>query len=99
MLISCSFQEVAVGIVVKKTIKAIKKYNVKQLLIAGGVSANSYLRKYLKEECDSLNVEILMPPIKYCTDNAAMIASAGYYAYKKGIKADYSLSPEPGLDL
>ena len=97
--LACSFQEVAVGIIVKKTIAAIKKYNVKQLLIAGGVSANSYLRKSLKEECDKLNIEILMPPIKYCTDNAAMIASAGYYAYKKGIKADYSLSPEPGLDL
>ena len=97
--LACSFQEVAVGIVVKKVMRAVKEYNVKQLLIAGGVSANSYLRKHLKEECDKVNVEILMPPIKYCTDNAAMIASAGFYAYKKGNKADYSLSPEPGLDL
>ena len=94
-----SFQETVVGILVKKTKKAIKAYGVKQLLVAGGVSANSGLREALEEMCKDLGVELLKPDIKYCTDNAAMIAAAGYYAYLKGDKADFSLNPEPGLDL
>ena len=97
--LATSFQETAVGILTKKTTKAIKEYNVKQLLVAGGVSANSGLRKALEEVCTELDVELLKPEIKYCTDNAAMIGAAGYYAYKKGDRADLSLNPNPGLDL
>ena len=97
--LATSFQETAVGILVKKTTKAIKEYNVKQLLVAGGVSANTGLRKALEDICNELDVELLKPEIKYCTDNAAMIGAAGYYAYKKGDRADLSLNPNPGLDL
>ena len=97
--LATSFQETAVGILVKKTKKAILEYGVKQLLVAGGVSANSGLRKELEEMCNELNVELLKPEIKYCTDNAAMIGAAGYYAYKKGDRADLTLNPNPGLDL
>ena len=97
--LATSFQETVVGILVKKTIKAIKEYNVKQLLVAGGVSANSGLRKALDEACKELNIELLKPEIRYCTDNAAMIGAAAYYAYLRGDRADYTLSPEPGLDL
>ena len=93
------FQETAVGILVKKTKRALKEYGVKQLLVAGGVSANSGLRKALEEICKELDVELLKPEIKYCTDNAAMIGAAGYYAYLRGDIADFSLNPEPGLDL
>ena len=71
----------------------------KFLLVAGGVSANSGLRKALEEVCKELDVELLKPEIKYCTDNAAMIGAAGYYAYLNGDIADFSLNPEPGLDL
>lgn len=97
--LATSFQETVVGILVKKTIKAVKEYGVKQLLLAGGVSANSGLRNALEKECKSLNIELLKPDIKYCTDNAAMIGAAAYYAYLKGDKADFKLNPEPGLDL
>lgn len=97
--LATSFQETAIGIIVKKTKKAILEYGVNQLLVAGGVSANSGLRKSLEEICSELNVELLKPEIKYCTDNAAMIGAAGYYAYKQGDRADMSLGPEPGLDL
>lgn len=97
--LAASFQETACDILVKKTMRAVEKYNVKQLLLAGGVSANSYLRFKLQEECDKMNIELLKPDIKYCTDNAAMIGAAGYYAYKNGDIADYDLNPNPGLDL
>lgn len=97
--LATSFQETVVGILVKKTKRALSEYNIKQLLVAGGVSANSGLRKALEDACNELDVELLKPEIKYCTDNAAMIGAAGYYAYKKGDRADLSLNPEPGLDL
>ena len=97
--LATSFQETAVGILVKKTIKALKEYDVKELLLAGGVSANSGLRKKLEEECSKLGVKLLKPEIKYCTDNAAMIGAAAYYAYLRGDRADLDLNPNPGLDL
>lgn len=97
--LATSFQETAVGILVKKTTHALKEFGVKQLLVAGGVSANSGLRKALEDTCKKLDIELLKPEIKYCTDNAAMIGAAGYYAYLRGDRADFSLNPEPGLDL
>lgn len=97
--LATSFQETVVKILTKKTMKAIKEYDVKQLLIAGGVSANSGLRASLEEECKKYNIELLKPELKYCTDNAAMIGAAAYYAYLRGDRADYKLNPNPGLDL
>lgn len=97
--LATSFQETVVNILVKKTMKAVKEYNVKQLLVAGGVSANSGLREALENACKELNIELLKPEIKYCTDNAAMIGAAAYYAYLNGDRADFSLDPKPGLDL
>lgn len=97
--LATSFQETVIGILVKKTKRAIKEYGVKQLLVAGGVSANSGLRKELEKACKELDVELLKPGIRYCTDNAAMIGAAGYYAYKRGDRAGFELNPEPGLDL
>ena len=97
--LAASFQDTVVGILVKKTKRAIEEYNVNQLLIAGGVSANKSLREKLEEMCYNLNIELLKPELKYCTDNASMIGAAGYYVYKKGDRADFSLNPNPGLDL
>ena len=97
--LATSFQETAIGILVKKTKRALEEYGVKQLLLAGGVSANSGLRKALEDVCENMGVELLKPEIKYCTDNAAMIGAAAYYAYLKGDRADFSLNPEPGLDM
>lgn len=82
--LACSFQTKVVDILVKKTIRALKEYNVCNLIIAGGVSANSGLRAKFTDVCNSENIALSIPQLKYCTDNAAMIASAGYYAFKLG---------------
>lgn len=87
-----SFGERVINVVVKKTMRALKEYNVSNLVLAGGVSANSYLRKRLQEECDKNNVKFSAPKMEYCTDNAAMIGSCAYYAYKKGIQSDLTLN-------
>ena len=80
-----SFQDRVVHVIVKKTMKAIQKYGVKNLLLAGGVAANSYLREKLSEATSLENIDFRYPIIEYCTDNAAMIGAAAYYAYQKGI--------------
>jgi N6-L-threonylcarbamoyladenine synthase len=90
--LAASFQDRVVNILVKKTIRAIKEYGVKQLLLAGGVAANKGLRTALEKACSDNNIEFVVPPIKYCTDNAAMIGAATYYAAKKGRQADLSLN-------
>lgn len=89
--IACSFQNRVVEILSKKTMKALKEYNVNNLIIAGGVSANSGIRNKFTELCQKNDIKLTIPNIKYCTDNAAMIAAAGYFAYKKGIRADIDL--------
>lgn len=93
--LSCSFQTTIVDILTKKTMMAVKEYGVKQLLLAGGVSANSGIREKFKELCEKENVELVVPNMKYCTDNAAMIASAGYYMYKdkKFASDDLKINP------
>ena len=90
--LATSFQEVAITSIVSKTKKALKDYNINNLIVAGGVAANSGLRDSLTTMCKENNIHLSIPPLKYCTDNAAMIASAGYYAYKLGIRADYHLN-------
>ena len=82
--LAASFQNVVVEVITKKTLKAIEELNIKSLIVAGGVAANFGIRDRLKEICEKKNVKFSVPPIKYCTDNAAMIAAAGYYLYKKG---------------
>ena len=93
--LACSFQETVVNIISKKTIKAIKEYNIKQLIVAGGVAANSGLRGKLQELCKDNDIELLIPPIEYCTDNAAMIGCAAYYALENGKIADLTLNAKP----
>ena len=87
-----TFQNRVVGIITKKTMKAIKEYKVSNLVVAGGVSANSGLREKLTEECQKENIHISFPELKYCTDNATMIAAAAYFAYQKNIFADLTLN-------
>ena len=90
--LAASFQKVAVTSIASKTKKALKDYNINNLIVAGGVAANSILREALTDMCNENNIHLSIPPLKYCTDNAAMIASAGYYAYKLGRRADYNLN-------
>ena len=94
-----SFQDVVVETLTKKTMKALKDYNVNRLIVAGGVSANSAIRESLKELCEKNKIDFSVPDFKYCTDNATMIGAAGYYAYKHGEIADEYLNARPGLNL
>lgn len=82
--LATSFQNRVVDILTKKTMHAMKEHNVKTLIVAGGVSANKGLRKKINEECQINGYDVTFPEMKYCTDNAAMIGAAGYYAYKLG---------------
>ena len=90
--LAASFQSVAVESIVSKAKKAIIDKKIKNVIVAGGVAANQGLRNEITKLTKELNVELIIPPIKYCTDNAAMIAAAGYYAYKKGRIANFSLN-------
>lgn len=90
--LACSFEHTVTDELVRKTRLAIKKYNAKNLIVAGGVSASKYIRNALTNLCKEEKVHISIPPIKYCTDNAAMIAAAAYPLYKNKQFADYSLN-------
>ena len=87
-----SFQDVAIDELARKTELAIKKYKVKNMIIAGGVSANNYLRQEIKKVTDKYDVELSVPRMLYCTDNAAMIGAAAYPLYLKGEFADLTLN-------
>ncbi len=87
-----TFQNRVVSVITKKTMRAIKEYKVNNLVVAGGVAANTGLREKLEELCQKNNINLSIPRIKYCTDNAAMIGAAAYYAYQKGIIADLELN-------
>jgi len=82
--ICASFQDEAVMQVVSKSMQALKEFGYNKIVLAGGVSANAKLRQKIDEEAKKIGATVFYPPIKLCTDNAAMIASAGYYNYIAG---------------
>ena len=82
--LATSFQNVVVESLTKKTMRALKEYNVPRLIVAGGVAANRGIRERFTKLCEENNIDLSFPVMKYCTDNAAMIASVGYYLYKAG---------------
>jgi N6-L-threonylcarbamoyladenine synthase len=90
--LAASFQNVAISEIINKTKKALQNNNIKNLIVAGGVAANKGLREEVEKMCRELNVDYTFPPMKYCTDNAAMIAAAGYFAMQDNRYADLSLN-------
>jgi N6-L-threonylcarbamoyladenine synthase len=97
--IAASFQAAVVDVLVRKTEWAIKKTWIKRVVMSGGVAANSELRKSMKEMGQERNAGIFMPSISLCTDNAAMIAAAGYRHLKAGQIAGLDLNPKAYLAL
>ncbi len=97
--LACSFQNVVVEVLVKKTMKAIKDYQVNNLIVAGGVAANKGIRERLESDCRKEKINLTVPEFRFCTDNAAMIAASGYYAYLRGDRADLTLNANSSLDL
>ena len=98
--LAASFQASVIEVIVEKTMKAAKAYGVKQILVAGGVSANKGLRQALEEAVAATEgLKLTIPPLAYCTDNAAMIGAAAYEAYLRGHRSELTLKGRPGLEL
>ena len=97
--LAASFEKDVAEILLDNTRKAVKESNINKIALAGGVSANSYIRKAFKELEEKENIKVYYPELKLCTDNAAMIASAGYYNFLKGNFSDLKLNAVPNLKL
>ena len=98
--VSFEFQEAVTEVLCSKTVKAIEKYQVKTLMLGGGVAANNRLRLEFKKEAKKLKVNFLYPPKKFCLDNGAMVALAGYYHWAEGDFEDWrNIKTEADLRL
>lgn len=94
-----SFQYRVIEELLERSFIALNKFQISTLVLAGGVVANKYLQKRFSEASKRENIKLFMPPPILCTDNAAMIASAGYYLYNKGKVDDLDLSADPSLEI
>lgn len=97
--IARGFQESVVEVLVTKAIRAVKSYDVKQLLLCGGVAANRGLRNELSRRCAEEGINLAIPPIEYCTDNAAMIGAAAYLKWCEGQFTSLDMLADPRLSL
>jgi len=98
-MLAASFQDAVVDILAVKTRMAAEHYHVRQVLLAGGVAANTALRARLEQELEPLQIRLNYPPIIFCTDNAAMIASAAFFHLLRGEQHGLDLDVHPGLSL
>lgn len=97
--VAAGFQESVVEVLTVKTVRAAKHYGVKQVIAAGGVAANQGLRKSLTAALEKEGFPFYVPPISLCTDNAAMIAAAGFEMWKSGVRSDSTMNGRPGMQL
>ncbi len=97
--VAASFQQAVLDVLVDKSFRLAKEKNSKKIVLAGGVASNEGLRSMMEERAKEENMDILYPSRTLCTDNAAMIASAAYFNYKKGNVSDLYLNVIPNLSL
>ncbi len=97
--LGASFIKTVTDILVKNTIAAAKDYSVQQIVLAGGVSANSRLRKKMAETCENNGFKLFMPELKYCGDNAAMVGAQGYYEFLSGKRAGSDLNAVASMPI
>ena len=98
--LAASFQASVIEVLVEKTMKAVHEYKVKQLILAGGVSANKGLRQGLEEAASKVEgLKLTIPSFEFCTDNAAMIGAAATIAFQKGHRSELDLKGKPGMEL
>lgn len=93
-----SLQKTIIDILLNKLVKAVKEFNITDIAIAGGVSANSGLRNAITKEGERRHWRTFLPPLKFTTDNASMIAVTGYYRYLAGQFSDLSVTPESRIE-
>ena len=97
--LAASFQKAVVDVLVEHSMRAVKEYGLNKFAIAGGVASNMHLREALEGACKKRNITFYRPSPLYCTDNAAMIGSAAYYEYLKGVRHGLDLNAIPNLKL
>jgi len=97
--VAASFQDAVTDALCEHTIEGAKRVGAKTVAIAGGVAANSNLREKMTKECEKLGINVVYPPPVLCTDNAAMIAAAGYYSFIEGVRGGLDLNAIPNLPL
>lgn len=96
---AASFRQAVVSQLTERTMLAADELHLKKLALAGGVSANSLLRREMQKACDQRGIPLFMPRLNLCGDNAAMIGSAAYFRLQKGEVADLALNAQPSLKL
>ncbi|SFE90438.1 tRNA (adenosine(37)-N6)-threonylcarbamoyltransferase complex transferase subunit TsaD [Alteribacillus iranensis] len=97
--VAASFQRSVIEVLTEKTKRAAAQYGVKQVVVVGGVAANKGLRQSMKDIFSNTEVELTIPPLALCTDNAAMIGAAAHIQWKKNIQADWNLNGKADLAL
>lgn len=94
-----SFQEAVADALSKKFIAAARRLGLQRLVVCGGVAANSRLRALCRERAEERNLQLYLPPVRLCTDNGAMIAVAGYEAWRRGLRGEFNLAADPAWRL